>query len=244
MPHPNRDTGLTPVPVAVLLPPSQRLSSPDGSPGAWYGLDLRTTGVLVAAYTRPGDVVIDLDAHPVLAAAVRALRRHPATLHTHRHHRRRRTRSMCRTVVRRPDAGLIIASLPRPGIDADLHALTRAMQAWRSLLRPSGFLITAINRLGCHATVITAARAAGLLYHQHLLAVDTPLPEDEPRAAPDTAATAPSVLVDGRHTRVHTDLLAFVAHKPPASSDKPSDVPREPEDRSARSGSPEHGSSS
>ena len=220
MPHPNRDstgTGLTPVPVAVLLPPPQRLLSPDGSPGDWYGLDLRTTGVLVAAYTRPRDVVIDLDAHPVLAAAVRGLRRHPATLHTHRHHRRR-TRSTCRTrtVVRRPGAGLIIASLPRSGIDADLHALNRAMHAWRSLLRPSGFLITAINHVGWHATVIPAARAAGLLYHQHLLAVDTPLPEDEPRAAPDTAATAPSVLVNGRHTRVHTDLLAFVAHKEPA----------------------------
>ena len=207
-------TSLPPVPVAVLLPPprrTRRATTDAGEPANWHGLDARTAGLIVTTYTRPRDVVIDLDAHPVMARAVRALHRHPATLTTHRH-RPRPPASGRRIVVRRSGAGLIIASLPRAGADSgDLHAMTAAMHTWRSMLRPGGFLLAAIGSIGHHTTVITAARVAGLLYHQHLLAVRVPLPEYEPRAMADTAATTRPRLVEGQHARVHTDLLAFAA---------------------------------
>jgi hypothetical protein len=111
---------------------------------------------------------------------------------------------------------MIVARLPRPGAyTLDLHGLTASMRIWRAALRPGGYLLAALTVAdwgGNHAsTVITAARAAGLLYHQHLLAVREPLPEHEPRAEPDTAATTPPRLVDGRHLPTHTNLLVFAA---------------------------------
>jgi hypothetical protein len=214
--HPTTtNTSLPPVPVGVLLPPprrTRRATPAVGEPADWYGLDARTAGLIVTTYTRPADVVIDLDAHPVMARAVRALHRHPATLTTHRHRPRPPAPGRRRIVVRRPGAGLIIASLPPAGgSSGDLHAMTAAMHTWRSMLRPGGFLLVAIGSVGQHSTVITAARVAGLLYHQHLLAVRVPLPEYEPRAMADTAAPTPPTLVQGRHIRAHTDLLAFAA---------------------------------
>src|SRR5437667_439058 len=63
----------------------------------------------------------------------------------------------------------------------------------------------------CGLTPRTAARAPGLRYHQHLIALREPLPEHEPRAEPDTAATTTPQLIDGRHAPTHTNLLVFAA---------------------------------
>jgi hypothetical protein len=96
-----------------------------------------------------------------------------------------------------------------------------AMLAWRTALRSGDYLLTALApdhamehgpercRDSFRATVITAARTAGLTWQQELLVVTAPLPAQEPRATPDTAMSAPTVLVDGRHLPVHVKVLAF-----------------------------------
>ncbi|MFB9238717.1 hypothetical protein ACFFWC_24850, partial [Plantactinospora siamensis] len=61
------------------------------------------------------------------------------------------------------------------------------------------------------ATVIAAARAAGFFYHQHIPAVLVPLPEHEPRTAPehpDEANDGRHPLA-GRHLPTFLDLLTF-----------------------------------
>jgi hypothetical protein len=78
-------------------------------------------------------------------------------------------------------------------------------------------LVTALTATDPHhgsvshrCTVITAARTAGLTWQQEFLVLRVPLPEYEPRAMPDTAATvSPALLDGGRHETVHRKLLAF-----------------------------------
>lgn len=212
MPHPfphTTATGLPPVPVNVLLP------SPDYHPTArsqaadWFHLDPRIAATVIADYTRHRDAVIDLDRSPTIAAAARWLGRRPTTLVTQRHRRQGRPRPSV-SVPRRRRAGLIIVRLPRRGAAyGDLHGLVRAMHIWRAALRPGGFLLAALTAVDPddHAgTVITAARSAGLRYHQHLIAVHGRLPERDPQ--PDEPR-----LGDGRHAVIHTSLLAFAATK-------------------------------
>src|SRR6266508_3045149 len=174
---------LTPVPVAVLLPPpdpARRATPRRGQPPDWCGLTPRTACQMIATYTRARDVVIDLDRNATVNDAARRLERRPANLLTDRYG----------TSGRRPGP-----RLPLPGAyTLDLHGLTASMRILRAALRPGGYLLAALTVSdwgGNHAsTVITAARAAGLLYHQHLIALRVPLPEHEPRAEHDTAATA------------------------------------------------------
>ncbi len=118
-------------------------------------------------------------------------------------------------------AGLVVASLPRLDIDSrDSHAISRALDGWRALLRPGGFLIVLLTAgpgtsvLGHRSTVIAAARTAGLLYHQHIPALLVPLPETEPRTEAAIAAHPP--LSAGRHVRSHRDLLVFASMTPEA----------------------------
>jgi hypothetical protein len=210
----------------MLLPsPRRRPPATPGEPADWCGLDRRAVSLLIANYTRPGDVVVDLNAHPMLAQAIGFLGRHPATLLTDRDRCQARSAPTNRSDVRQPGAGLILAKLPRAGAsNLDLHSATRAIQSWRPLLRPGGFLLTALTAhtartapgphggaISCRSTVIAAARAAGLIYHQHILVVRTRLPEYEPRAMPDTAAIPAPALLNGRHVAAHIDLLAFAA---------------------------------
>jgi hypothetical protein len=100
-------------------------------------------------------------------------------------------------------------SVPEPG-GADDPALLYA--ACQRLLAPGGVLavITASPAPGGqHADVaghtVAAARAAGLVYAQHIVLVHAAIDGD--RLAPDPAATAPVSRAGG--TCVHSDLLLF-----------------------------------
>jgi hypothetical protein len=217
MPHtPQHDptTGLAPVPVALLLPtpdPRCRPAAARPTDGDWFSTGRRAAAAVIANYTRRGDVVIDLDRSPTIAAAARWLHRRPATLVTDGH-RRAGARRTGKPVWAPRGAGLVIARLPRHEAHTlDLLAMTRAMHTWRRLLRPGGFLLTAVTVADCgeHAScLVTAARTAGLVYHQQLQAVHVRLAEHEPRAEATTATTV-APLRDGRHLTTHTSLYAF-----------------------------------
>ena len=226
MPHTTQHdptTGLPPVPVALLLPtpgPRRRPIAAQPTDGDWFDVGPRAAAAVIANYTRRRDLVIDLDRSPTIAAAARWLHRHPAALVTDSAELAGAKRT-AKPVWGRRGAGLIIARLPRPGAyTLDLHAMTRAMHTWRRVLRPGGFLLTVLTVAdsGNHAsTVITAARTAGLLYHQHLIPVRARLPEHEPRAEATTAATTVARLRGGRHVITHTNLYAFATTTSTAS---------------------------
>ncbi len=216
-------TGLPPVPVSIFLHPSghRRRTRPAAAHADWCAVQPNDAAHLIAGYTRRGDVVIDLDAHPMITWAARFLGRQPAHLVTDGEGRVRPAPPARRFFGRRNGAGLITARLPRAGAySLDLHGMTRAMQSWRPLLRPGGYLLTALTAhnpehgsgagaVSHRCTVITAARAAGLTWQQEFLVLRVPLPEFEPRAMPDTAATTAAALLDGYHDVIHVRLLAF-----------------------------------
>jgi SAM-dependent methyltransferase len=187
--HSATTPGLVPVPVAVFLPrPDHAWPVPAdlSADGAWCGITAPNIASLVAWYTKPGDLIADLDGHPLVARAAAFLDRRPVTpTHPPVPHR-----------MSRGGRGLLFARLPRDGADsADLTAMTTAMHAWRRRLRPGGWLVTALTTaidedglVSHRSTVITAARTAGLSWRQEFLVVLDSLPEFEPRAMPGTAA--------------------------------------------------------
>jgi hypothetical protein len=197
------------VPVALLLPP------PGGrpSPSRRRGLSRHAACQLLAWYTTAGDLIADLDQHPSVTAAAGWLDRRLTTAH-----RARKTG----TADNRPSgerAKLVIATLPRPGANR-LPTITDWIGQVRArLLADDGYLLTVVGtglaggRFTDHATtVVTAARAAGLIYHQQLIDLPHPLlPEHEPRAEPTTPATAPPQLHHGRHRPTHTEIYVFAA---------------------------------
>jgi hypothetical protein len=83
-------------------------------------------------------------------------------------------------------------------------------------LRPGGVLaitvanVDASGRFADHASeAVAAAKAAGLVYHQHLIAIDEPFrdPPPVPRVErPDADALRGAEFT---HRRQHTDLLIF-----------------------------------
>jgi hypothetical protein len=221
-------TGPDRVPVALFLtrPPAQRRSRLGSDLPDWYGVEPLDLGFLIARYSRPGDLVLDLDEHPTVTSAARHLHRHPATLVTDGDQTTVRPQALGRRELTRPrrlvrrtgtGVGLILLSLPRNGADSlDLHAMTAAMRHWHALLRPGGFLLAALAAHGAkpgasnhRTTVITAARTSGLLYHQHIVVALAPPPEDERRVRADTDSTLAAKLINGRHVPAHVDLVAF-----------------------------------
>ncbi|WP_433615307.1 hypothetical protein ACQP2P_11185 [Dactylosporangium sp. CA-139114] len=208
--------------VGLFLVPAHLRRAPLADAASWHGLDPHRVAWLIRHYTRAGDVVLDLDAHPSVARAARYLHRHPAIVvadgDTHRV-RLTGVRARPTRVRRLTEAGvsLLLAGLPQPGGDRlGLHALTEATHQWRRLVRPGGFVLTVLapappqpGRVSRRSTVIAAARAAGLRYHQHLPALLVPLPATEPRTDPATAADTRPALLDGRHALIHLDVLAF-----------------------------------
>src|SRR5207248_5170114 len=130
---------------------------------------------------------IDLDDHPIIARAARFLGRQPGRLLTDGERHRVQPAPPARRIVGRNGAGLLMARLPRAGAHSmDLYGMTQAMQSWRPLLRPGGYLLAALTAHGPEAgsvghrcTVITAARTAGLTWQQEFLVLRVPLPEFE-----------------------------------------------------------------
>jgi hypothetical protein len=218
--HPTTSaTGQPPVPVAVLLPRTQHRPTPSAASAqsTWCGLDAWNAAALISAYSRLGDVVLTVGPAALLADAARYLGRHPATLLTDGERRWIRAAGRTRRIVHQLGAGMILAKLPDRDVDsADLHATTQAVRAWRSLLRPGGYLLVTLappgpcqGRTSRRSNVIAAARSVGLTWQQEFLVPLVPLPEYEPRAMPATAAATPGALLDGRHDPIHTKALAF-----------------------------------
>jgi hypothetical protein len=220
--HPTASsTGLVPVPVAVLLPTrdSHRAEPAVGELPDWHGVTARNAAGLIARLSAVSDLVVELDGHRTITHAAEHLGRRPAAALPDGHllaapghppltHRSRR-------------AGLIFAALPRPEVaPGDLGGLSAMMQTWRAVLRPGGYLLTALtvpssehgitgHPLIYRAGVIAAARTAGLTWQQEFLVLTAPPPDSEPRAMPGAPLDLPSALVDGRHLRVHVKVLAF-----------------------------------
>jgi hypothetical protein len=233
MPHnpsTDRDPRPQPVPVGLFLAPTpSRRGATFARPGVpdWHGLSPGNLAYLIRRYTRFGDVVLDLDEHPTVAAAARYLRRAPARLVADDDATRIRLlpppkdADRPRRVVCRPGPGadLIVVTLPRAtAYSLDLHGMTRAMNTWRRLLRPGGHLIAALTARGPQpgavshrSTVIAAARAAGLLYHQHIPILLVPLPEHDPRIDPEPGGEPADGrrLYTGRHLPAFRDLVVF-----------------------------------
>ncbi|MEU8159505.1 hypothetical protein [Micromonospora parva] len=214
-----------PVPVGLLLPRTRVPRTPRPGVPDWHGLSPNHLAYLIRRYTDAGDVVLDVDAHPAAIAATAYLRRVPARLVTGRHGLRvrllppapgRRNRRVARWPGARVD--LILATLPGGAKRLAPDDVATAMTAWRPLLRPGGFLLVGLTtpqpqpgEFSHRATVIAAARAAGLFYHQHIPAVLVPLPEHEPRTAPEHPDEADDGrrLLAGRHLPAFRDLLVF-----------------------------------
>lgn len=224
--HPT-DNRPTRAPVGLFLHPTHTYRPTDSAGRAlpdWYGVHPDHVAHFIARYTRDGDTVLDTDGHPTVAAAAEYLHRHPGVTVTDGEHppvwpEPLDDRSVA-TADR--DAGLVLVTLPRLGIDtSDVHDLSRALRAWQELLRPGGFLavlLTAGPGNGAPAprsTVIAAARTAGLLYHQHIPALLVRLPEADPRTHPGPADRPP--LIAGRHVRAHRDLVVFASIIPEAA---------------------------
>lgn len=189
------------VPVAVLLPPAlkgQHQPSAGQSVDV-YGLTVPAACRLVAVFTRQGDLVINTDASPTMAAAAEWLGRRTST-----------TVNATPTATTSMPAALVIARLPLPSA-ADLCGVAEWMRHTRRDLSRGGYLVTAVHTEDGYggwahhaATVIAAARTVGLAYRQHLVTVHTPLSEDGAHSAARLRA--------GRHVRVHTDLYVFQPH--------------------------------
>ncbi|MGA5305936.1 hypothetical protein ACPCHT_39020 [Nucisporomicrobium flavum] len=214
-------------PVGLLLTPPHihRPADTAGRPlPDWYGIHPDHVAHLIARYTRDGDTVLDTDAHPSVAAAAEYLHRRPGRAVTHGEHPKAWPESLDgpSTDAARHGAGLILATLPRLDVDSrDTHAVSHALDAWRALLRPGGFLVVLLTAgpgtaaIGHRSTVIAAARTAGLLYHQHIPALLVRLPETEPRTEPTFVGHRP--LLAGRHVPAHRDLLVFASLTPEAA---------------------------
>lgn len=226
-----------PVPAALFLPTSTGL----GNPGSPDGLTPLVCARLIATYTRPGELVLDLYGTGTVAHTAQHLARRATTMVTHRDeaHRVRRAvetdqppcrRATARTLTLAVNqlpaaleaavgrARLIMVRLPSPDSPrVDLAETARLLAACQTALRADGYLIAAAGstgpdgRFADHATtIIAAARAAGLLYHQHLPVVLDQLHEPTPGSRALAAQHRPA-LPQGRHRRQHADLLVFAA---------------------------------
>ncbi len=224
--HPT-DNRPTRAPVGLFLHPTHTYRPTDSAGRAlpdWYGVHPDHVANLIARYTRAGDTVLDTDGHPTVAAAAEYLHRHPGIAVTEGEHPPvwpEHLDDRWAASVRR-DAGLVLATLPRQGIDtSDVHDLSRALRAWQELLRPGGFLAVLLTTgpgtaaPAPRSTVIAAARTAGLLYHQHIPALLVRLPEADHRTDPRPADRPP--LLAGRHVRAHRDLVVFASITPEAA---------------------------
>jgi hypothetical protein len=213
----------TRAPVGLLLRPTHTHRPADPAGRAlpdWYGIHPDHVAHLIARYTRYGDAILDTDAHPTIAAAAEHLHRRPGFALIDRDSPEPFDRRSAVTASN--SARLVLATLPRLDVySRDPHAVSQALGAWRELLRPGGFLVVLLTArpgtgpLGHRSTVIAAARAAGLLYHQHIPALLVPLPETDLRTGTRPAARPP--LIAGRHVRAHRDLLVFATITPEAA---------------------------
>jgi hypothetical protein len=216
-------TGLVPVPVAVLLPAT---AAQHNEPAvrdlpSWHGVTARDAASLVRRLSTAGDLVIELDGHPTITQAAEYLGRPASAVLPPVHIFGPALPGQAVSTWSHHPAGLIFTALPRPDLPpGDLARLSAVMRTWRAALRPGGYLLVVLtwsnpdqdsveHPLIYRASVIAAARTAGLTWQQEWLVLTAPPPAEDPRAAPGPPLEVPSSLVDGRHLRVHVKLLAF-----------------------------------
>ncbi len=165
--------GEPPVPISVWYVPAARASETMSVPLAER---------LVANYTHPRTMVIDLTEGEQLARAVTTARR--------RHVRHRPADLACG----RGRAALIVSGWPvgqatADGLLADCAARLVVGGCVAVVIRTGDFTVNQI--------LIAAARAAGMTYLQHIV------------AAHDLRGRRGQLGDGGTHLRVHTDLLIF-----------------------------------
>jgi hypothetical protein len=165
------------------------------------GFTPRLAALLVGAYTRTGDTILDLSCDPTIEGAAGAGARRYLPVYDR----------MDLTDIGRPcgSVGLVVLRWPTrtdrltPAMAIDLFT------ACRSLLTRDGHTIVVLalppgsGHYIDHAQVlIPAAHQAGLLYRQHIVAVTAPSIRDHgtSRAAPADAAAG---------LTAHLDLLVF-----------------------------------
>jgi hypothetical protein len=194
------ENGLVPVPVAVLLPRlgETNPSVTDLDSAVWTP---QNTALIAVTYTRAGDLIADLDGYPALKAAAESLGRRVIT-------------DLQDSAVK---PTLVCARIPRPDRpDMDCADLTEWMHCVRLALRPGGFLLATVSAdsdnstyIDRATTTITAARAAGLIYQQHLIAIHTP---PSPQSHRDDATPSPASHTHSRRqVRTHSDVFVFAS---------------------------------
>ncbi|MCK9931107.1 hypothetical protein MXD62_28850 [Frankia sp. Mgl5] len=166
------------------------------TPGA---LPAEAAARAIATFSHSGDLVIGVDDSGILTGATDYLHRRYAGLH-----RPQRSGTTPRiTRCRERDAGLIIDHPPVAGPESLLSDLSMLA----GLLRPGGYLLTVHTPTGGAtdplADTITAARATGLRYLQHIIILTAPIHDSE--LHPHTEGLSGGGLLEP----VHTDLAVF-----------------------------------
>jgi hypothetical protein len=186
-----------------LEPTIWHVASPPSAPGE---LAPELASRLLDAYTRPGDLAIDVDKDVAVAAAAAVTGRHYAALGGET-----RLAALSR---RAGTADLVVMRWPRP--QANPRWL---LVACRSLLRTDGRLAIAVTvdvhqRAPHLSALIGAARTAAMGHRAHIVVLGAPFgipePDQEPRPddTTDDARVAPGAT--GGQRDVHCDFLIFV----------------------------------
>ncbi len=193
------------VPIGLFLPTQHR----GDTAASWRRLSPSALAHLIHRYTAVGDTVLNLDGHPAITAASHYLHRTAATLVTDRD-----PGEAADAAARGSFAAKAAVALGTVAA-AGLADLTQTFARWRRLLRPGGHLALALagppitEGGSLRTTVVTAARAAGLAYHQHIPVVLVPLSERGEGPADIDRHVADERLCDRQHARTHRDLLIF-----------------------------------
>lgn len=182
------------------------------------GDQLTTTaaGLLLVHYTRHDDLVIDLTADPTITAAAIDLDRRISHRLTLSERRPRADADLTPPPAAPRRAALVLDQAPSGLHRIDgLQRITEWIRVRHAVLARPGVLVLRVDSpivdgqfTDPASGLVTAARACGLIYHQHLIAVTSPLREPTGEGAGTTPA--PGQLIDGRHIRAHLDLYVFV----------------------------------
>jgi len=169
--------GEAPVPITVWYVPAASAPATMSTPLAQR---------LVANFTHPNQLILDLTDGPQLAQAAAAFRR------------RHRPTTAARLATGRTTAALIVATWPNPG-----HAAAVFLSDCFHRLTPGGCVAVILtSNHPPHHTLVGAARAAGLTYLQHIV------------AAHHLTTTGTRLTRHRTHLRVHTDVLLFATPRP------------------------------
>ncbi|MCP2323665.1 hypothetical protein HDA40_002172 [Hamadaea flava] len=184
--------GDPPVPLATWRTPRDPAAGPHQVPAA-------LAARLCAAYSRPGEPIVDAIGEPAVAAAAAAYGRHhiPATIYDLAH----------LLAVAQPITALVLLRWPPANPTPATATVDRVTSGAALLLRPGGCLaVLADPQAGPAnlATIIGAATATGVRYLQHVIAIDADIIGDHLQT--DTA----EVVAPARHARAHRDVLVFV----------------------------------